>query len=676
MNDLFLIAINLTRRCNLACDHCYMDAETRLSGGNEELKTHEVKHLLDEICTRSNETMVVLTGGEPLLRRDLEQLIEHGNKQGLSMVVGSNSIMLTEQRVQSLKAAGTMGIGISLDSLDPEKHDSFRGCPGSWEKTLEGIEYCRRHELPFQIHFSVTENNAEEVRPMIDFARGTGAHVMNVFFLVCTGRGESMSDITPARYEQVLAELIEAQETTSDLIIRARCAPHYKRIAYARDANSTLTRAQGYEGGGCLAGIHYCRITPEGAVTACPYIPDEEGSIRDQAFWEIWEGSSTFQQLRDPQLGGKCGQCEYRKLCGGCRARPLAMGGTLMDADPWCSHEPTGTPLIEPLSVQQRVKINWSEAAESRLNRVPPFLRKMVRKRAEDYVLQQGESLVTPAHLKTLASRRFGDSFPGNRPIPASDSPGSPESRTSGDRLPWTAEARAYLENLPGFLRDGVFQVACDVARSEGRLEVNIKLLQRLEEEDTAQRTLTWSPGAEQTLDHLMEDRSPAAAMFVRPGLETTAEAEARLRGSPQVSEQDVEKASGQGNTLVQWDPAALARVESAPDFVKAGIKKAAEFNAHREGLELITSEHLTRFRNRAMMRAVRRIRGFGMKELNFDAFDIARERVPRLKENAQAVTRFSEIRQYVSSRQSPDGGGLGIIDREMLDKMKAELKK
>jgi radical SAM protein with 4Fe4S-binding SPASM domain len=348
MNDLYLLAINLTRRCNLACDHCYMDARTRDQGGPEELSTIEVRDLLDEVASRSDETMVVLTGGEPLMRRDLEELVTHGNARGLSMVVGTNGVMLTEKRVKSLKAAGTMGLGISVDSLDPDHHDRFRGCPGSWNKTLAGIEACRRYELPFQVHFSVTNDNAGETSAMIQFARDVGARVLNVFFLVCTGRGESMSDITPDRYEQVLQELVLAQEQSTDLIIRARCAPHFKRVAFQHDPASPLTRAEGYEGGGCLAGIHYCRVTPEGGITACPYLPEEEGNIRARPFWDIWEDAPAFARLRRPKLGGKCGECEFRILCGGCRARPRALGGDLMDADP-CDSTAGGSAIRDPL---------------------------------------------------------------------------------------------------------------------------------------------------------------------------------------------------------------------------------------------------------------------------------------------------------------------------------------
>jgi len=309
-NDLYLLAVNLTRRCNLACAHCYLDAETLKQGGADELNTAEVNALLDQIASRGTDTMVVLTGGEPLLRRDLEEMAAHGSALGLSMVIGTNGVALTDRRVKSLQAAGVMGMGISLDSLDPVSHDEFRGYPGGWEKTLAGMEACRRNGLPFQVHFSVTEKNAHEIRAMIDFASNVGAHVLNVFFLICTGRGESMSDITPGRYERVLEELVDAQSST-DLIVRARCAPHFKRVAYQRDPTSRLTRAEGYEGGGCLAGIHYCRLTPEGGITACPYIPDEEDNIRQTPFWEIWDHSPTFSRLRNPQLDGNCGVCEF-----------------------------------------------------------------------------------------------------------------------------------------------------------------------------------------------------------------------------------------------------------------------------------------------------------------------------------------------------------------------------
>jgi radical SAM protein with 4Fe4S-binding SPASM domain len=674
-SDLFLLAINLTNRCNLACAHCYMDAETLKCGGENELTTEEVCGLLDDVAGRSTETMVVLTGGEPLMRSDLEAMVEHGTKLGLSMVVGTNGVALTDKRVQSLKVAGAMGAGISVDSLDPEKHDAFRGLPGAWDKTLNGIEACKRHDLPFQIHFSVTESNADEVPAMIDFARAAGARVLNVFFLVCTGRGESMSDISPITYERVLNQLVAAQEQSQGMLIRARCAPHYKRIAYQRNPESTLTRAAGYEGGGCLAGIHYCRITPEGGVTACPYIPEEEGSIRDTKFWDIWNQSPTFQSLRNPKLQGKCGSCEFQKLCGGCRARPLAMGESLMATDPWCIHLPDGSAVIEPL-LEQPKKLVWSEEAEKRLSRVPSFLRKMVKSRAESYVHELGLNAVTEEHLATLSAKRFGN---GGPPRPSSQPSGSAETNRhpaqlaeqGSGALPWSEEARERLSSMPAFLREGVRAIAEDVARSEGRLEVNVKLLDRLESETQPGRNYSWTDESDQLLTVFLADKAPQVRMFVAPALESAAEQFTKKRRAVMVERVDVEEAIAQLTGGVEWDEDALARVLSAPDFNRAGIKKAAEFNARKEGLARITSSDLTRFRNSAMMRAVQRMKGFGMKELSFDAYEIARDRVPRLKDNPEADKRFDTIRNFVAARENPGD----LLGQELLDKMKAQLK-
>ncbi|MCP4378989.1 MAG: pyrroloquinoline quinone biosynthesis protein PqqE, partial [bacterium] len=172
------------------------------------------------------------------------------------------------------------------------------------------------------------------------------------------------------------------------------------------------------------------------------------------------------------------------------------------------------------------------------------------------------------------------------------------------------------------------------------------------------------------------DNYSDSMRMFVQPTMEAAAEREAKRRSrDASVSADDVTSVFTTHTASVEWDPEVLSRVESAPEFVRAGIKKAAEFNARREGIAVITGEDLTRFRNRALMRAVRRMKGFGMQEMDFAAFDIARERVPRLKDNVQAAQRFSEIKDYVESHQDADGGGLGLMDRGLIEQMKAELK-
>ena len=414
--DLSLLAINLTQRCNLACEHCYLDASTLKDGAEGELSTQEVCHLLDDIAALDNGTMVVLTGGEPLVRRDLEEIIKHGAQKDLAMVLGTNGALLTKERVKSLQTAGLMGAGISVDSLSPEFHDKFRGQFGSWQKTMNGIENCRQAGLSFQIHFSIMDDNAHELNDMIEFSRASGARVLNIFFLVCTGRGESFSDISPLRYEQTLKDIIQAQEKVDDLIIRARCAPHFKRVAYQLNPESKLNQISGREGEGCIAGIHYARITHDGNVTACPYIEDSVGSIRQQSFTSIWSDASDFQSLREPKLEGRCGVCEFQTLCGGCRARPVAEGKSLMESDNFCTYVPSGEAIIQPLEVLKQ-NVTWSFDAEKRLNRIPRFIRKMVKKRAETYVLEHGDFEVTTEHLSTLSAKRFGGKLPFKKPM-------------------------------------------------------------------------------------------------------------------------------------------------------------------------------------------------------------------------------------------------------------------
>jgi len=404
----YLVALNLTRRCNLRCQHCYLDAGVRADGENGELTTDDVKKLIDEIADMAPECMVVMTGGEPLLRRDIDDLVAHASRRQMMVVLGTNGVLLDEQRIERLQSAGLSGAGISVDSLNPDYHDDFRGCPGSWAKTMASLDACRNGDLPFQIHFSVSDDNAHELEAMVDFAKSVGALALNVFFLVCTGRGEKVTNISKNTYENVLSRVTVLSHDEKGLMIRAKCAPHFKRMALELDADWPITLAQGYDAGGCMAGTRYCRVTPEGSVTACPYIEAEAGSIRRSSFSDIWQQSKQFSQLRQPQLEGRCGACEYSSVCGGCRARPLARDGNLMGEDFLCGYQPGGGAVIEVLANSGRALV-WSTSAEDRLSKVPPFVRRMVRRSVEEMVFKQGRGVVEVDDMAIAAKKRFGD---------------------------------------------------------------------------------------------------------------------------------------------------------------------------------------------------------------------------------------------------------------------------
>lgn len=407
----YLVALNLTERCNLACEHCYLDARHLSQGGEDELGTNDLKRILGEIAATGPEAMVVLTGGEPTLRPDLPEIARYASDLGLMVVVGTNGMSLTADRVQKLQDSGVAGMGISVDSLRPETHDTFRGLPGAWARTMAGIDACKDAQMPFQIHFSATEETGDEIDDIVNFARDAGAMVLNVFFMVCTGRGEKYSGISATKYDHVLRRVAAAAKREKRLMVRAKCAPHFKRIAMEMDPNWPITAAHGYDAGGCIAGTRYARVTPNGDVTPCPYMENSAGSLKNQSFQDIWNDAPVLHALRAPKLEGRCGACEFQILCGGCRARPLAHSGNMFGEDDLCKYQPQGGAVITPL-LPDAAALKWAKDAETHLARVPGFVRRMVRRRAEDYVRGEGRHEVTKADLTLLAKRRFGENGP------------------------------------------------------------------------------------------------------------------------------------------------------------------------------------------------------------------------------------------------------------------------
>lgn len=420
----FLIAWNLTKRCNLRCAHCYLSAGERDAGAVDELTTEECFRVVDELCTVNPASILVLTGGEPLLRSDLPAIARYATQKGMMVVVGTNGTLLSDAKIRELQNAGVMGVSISVDSLDLQKHDTFRRLPGALEGAMKGIGACNRNGLPFQIHTTVSRMNYEEIPAIIEFVYRSKASVFNLFSLVCTGRGEAMSDITPEQYEQVLSYLVDVQEKYPGMLIRSRCAPHFKRIAYEKNPDSTITKAQGYEAGGCLAGTHYARITPEGDLTPCPFMPLPVGNLRKESFTVLWERSPVFEDLRRPKLKGKCGDCEYAELCGGCRARPYATHGDYLGEDLWCLYTPKGGSRVMPLA-EEEFHLIWTKEAEERLSRLPYFLQKMIRGRVERHARKKGLSLITPEILEELRKETFGNVAPIFEQRPGAQRPGA-----------------------------------------------------------------------------------------------------------------------------------------------------------------------------------------------------------------------------------------------------------
>ena len=294
-----------------------------------ELTTTECRRVMDEIAAVNPNVFLILTGGEPLLRRDVWDVAAYAVAKKFTTVFGTNGVLLREKEARLMREHGVLGASISLDSTDRVKHDAFRRLPGAWDAAVRATRVLTDEGLDFSLHMSVTDWNVKDVPAMIDLARELGANVLNFFFLVRTGRGRDLTDIDAAAYEEILTYLAKAQgvgqgppsfvrrmlgmadaapaEKFEDpwstpvgradgLLIRAKCAPHFRRILWQLNPSSALLK--NYAHGSCPAGKYYCRITPEGDVTPCPYMPVSAGNLRSAGFADLWRSSPVFGPTR------------------------------------------------------------------------------------------------------------------------------------------------------------------------------------------------------------------------------------------------------------------------------------------------------------------------------------------------------------------------------------------
>jgi radical SAM protein with 4Fe4S-binding SPASM domain len=296
------------------------------------------------------------------------------------------------------------GVAVSVDSLRASYHNSFRRGADALADTTAALARLRDHQLDFIVQTSVTRGNAHEVPAILDWSAEQGAVAFNCYFLVPTGRAERLAVPDADEVEALLGMLAEAEERyRGTMMVRSKCAPQFIRRVYESNPDSAVRNYATR----CPCGIQYCRITPEGTVTPCPYMPTVAGDLRTQTFGEIWRESAVFGDLRRRELGGKCGVCEYRMICGGCRARALAATGDYLAADPSCAYEPDGTkPLIQRPDVAYGSApargLTWSPDAEARIAKIPSFVRGVVAQRVESYARERGLSIVTAELLGEL----------------------------------------------------------------------------------------------------------------------------------------------------------------------------------------------------------------------------------------------------------------------------------
>lgn len=344
-----LVAWEATRACEFACRHCRASAQP--NPDPRQLTTQEAKRLVDQIAEFCHPIFIV-TGGDPLSRPDIFEISEYATRRGLHVVLSPSGTNVDARAVKKMKDVGIRRISVSLDGPNPQVHDEFRGVPGAFEAALEGLAHARPGRLPFQINTTVTQHNVGMLADMLDLAVRLGAVCWDVFLLVPTGRGTVEMEISAQEYEDVLSFAWEAQRRAA-IQVKTTCAPHFARVQRQQRRANRPGAVRGGDGRdrtrlvmrGCMAGYGFCFVSHIGEVQGCGYLPLIVGNVRDRHFKDIYQHAPLFEALREPErLKGKCGICEFRVVCAGCRARALAQLGDELEEEPYCTYVPRPRP--------------------------------------------------------------------------------------------------------------------------------------------------------------------------------------------------------------------------------------------------------------------------------------------------------------------------------------------
>ena len=590
----YAISWNLTKRCNLACKHCYLDASAREQGADDELTEEQALEIVSQIAEVNPGTVLILTGGEPLMHPSIYKICKKAHDLGMMPVVGTNGTMLTPQIVKKLKDAGVSGIGVSIDSMEETKHDDFRGTKGALLKSIEGLTAAKDGGMEIQIQTTPTTDNIREIPQIAEWAHRFGASVFNIFFLVCTGRGETMADISPQAYEDILKWAADSKDTFHGMMIRPKCAPHFKRILHQQNPNHPLL--QTYIAA-CRAGTHYCRITPDGKVTPCPYMPTEAGDLKKSDFGSIWNNSPDLVRYRSPEYGGKCGLCQYRLMCGGCRARAYATVGDEMAEDQWCVYEPLA--LEEPIqNIDTQSKFDteesaeslsdkWSDEARVKLLKIPFFARSMVQRAVDNYVDENNIKEITLEIMRTAAP-------PPGRFAPNVEA--AQNKSGNGNEIEWDEKARARVKNAPHFVQKGILKLMQKRAKERNQDKISNDFLTEIRNESMMLVTKRIKKLGFDQLN--MDAWDKAKEKFKKSDVKqkTIEEIIGHLGSRTKPNKTMIEKFATyfeDDSEKMGWTKEARERIERAPAFVRDMAKAGVEKYAKEHGYKYVTEQAL-----------------------------------------------------------------------------------
>ncbi|GAB3412822.1 radical SAM protein [Haloparvum alkalitolerans] len=324
----------VTQACELACRHCRADAQP--ARHPDELTTAKGKRLLADAADFGDGQLVVLSGGDPLAREDLFELIRYGDEQGLRMTITpSGTRSLTPERVRDLADAGVRRMALSLDGASATTHDAFRG-EESFEDTLDAAAAAREAGLPLQVNTTVCADTVGELPAVRDRVRELGAVLWSVFFLVPVGRGRVLDPIAPDRAEAVM-EWLQEVAAEERFGVKTTEAPFYRRVGLQSEGDAGGARRRG----GITAGRGFAFVSHTGEVYPSGFLPESAGNVRERSVVDVYRNADLFEALRDPdELTGKCGACEFRQVCGGSRSRAYAETGDPLASDPLCPYVP------------------------------------------------------------------------------------------------------------------------------------------------------------------------------------------------------------------------------------------------------------------------------------------------------------------------------------------------
>lgn len=370
---LRLLFWETTVACNLECIHCRrLDVSKELTKG--ELSTEEAFAFIDDLATLGS-PILVLSGGEPLYRPDIFEIATYARSKGLTVALATNGTLVDEVIAKRIVDAGVQRVSISFDGADAKTHDEFRKLTGSFDRAIEGFKHLKKLGMSMQINSTIAKHNVHQLKDLYNLAISQGADALHIFMLVPVGCGVEIAEdqmLSAEVYEESLHEFYELAREAK-IQTKATCAPHYFRIVREKAAElgmpndpSMVMPKSGHPGGGhpggghpggghpggapasmsamtrgCLAGTGVCFVSHKGEVFPCGYLPVTSGNVREQSLADIWRGSKVFEKLRNVDLlGGKCGACEYKKICEGCRARAFYDTGDYMAEEPYCIYVP------------------------------------------------------------------------------------------------------------------------------------------------------------------------------------------------------------------------------------------------------------------------------------------------------------------------------------------------